>query len=620
VVLGGVPVHNYDLRHEIHDTNSTHLRGQAVYDWLLEFKGEADGDEIHELCSQLPGSARCVHKGHPGKDGLPMVVLRATRADLEACLAAHSDLLDHAEADVKLSMAGENDLEASEVPWGLDRIDARSGFDGRYNSTGEGRGVHVYIIDSGIRTTHVDFKASDGSSRAVPTLEVNADEIIECDKTNTECAMDDHGHGTHVAGTLGGTTYGVAKGTTLHSVKIYYGNGVGSKLGWFLTALDWVIVNGARPMIVSVSMGAEGVSSHQAVDNAIAKAAGAGVTVVVGAGNGREDACKWTPASAPDAITVGATDRSDARWSGSNWGKCVDIFAPGVDINSAGLSSDTASVVKTGTSMATPHVSGAAALLLEEDPNLSPAEVAQKLRTRSTIGALSNTMGSDNLLLYTGDLPPMGPVPTTTTTTMLLQPIRVAGGSGGCLKVKKVPTEEGVFLVLEEGTNTDYSTLKGCARFAVAGKMFQSLEHQGKCLEYFYGRTGWALWSCRDVHNQKLQKKGVQWCVDSKCVEEVPPTTESFDRWFKIITQGQCSDHPDLRTATREECAQGVTWHLKKKFNNWDLKGKKGKRRASGCLWNKDWKLRYNLASESTQPCGTLERSCVCTRVQPNAR
>lgn len=267
--------------------------------------------------------------------------------------------------------------------------------------------------------------------------------------------------------------------------------------------------------------------------------------------------------------------------------------------------------------MAAPHVSGAAALMLGEDPDLSPAEVAQKLRTRSTIGALSNTMGSDNLLLYTGDLPPMGPVPTTTTTTMLLQPIRVAGSSGGCLKVKR---NENNFLLLEEGTNTDYSTLKGCARFAVAGKMFQSLEHQGQCLEYFYGGTGWGLWSCRDVHMQKFRKNGVQWCVEGKCVEEVPPTTESFDEYFKIITQGQCSDHPDLRAATRGECAQGVTWHLKKKFNGWDLKGKKGKRRASGCLWNKDWKLRYNLESESTMPCGTLERSCVCTRRQPGAR
>lgn len=168
--------------------------------------------------------------------------------------------------------------------------------------------------------------------------------------------------------------------------------------------------------------------------------------------------------------------------------------------------------------------------------------------------------------------------------------------------------------------------MKGCAKFNVVGNKFgnkfKSTQYEGQCLEYFFGRNPhWGLWNCRYVHAQTLPSKGLQWCVESNCLEEVPATTPSFEKYFKIITRGQCSDHPDLRSATRTECGTwGASWHLNKEFQGVDLKGKKGKRRAAGCLWSKDGKLRYNRMSKSKKQCGSLGRSCICTRKQHAAR
>jgi hypothetical protein len=224
VNISGVPVYNYNLRHDIRNTTRVQtyrqLRGQAAYDWILQLKVDATAVKIQKLCTQLPANARCTFVGNPDKGGLPLVVLRATQPELESCLLDHKDLLDHAEADVTLNVAADANAADSEVPWGLDRINARSGLDGKYNSTAKGHGVHVYVADTGIRTTHVDFMDDTGTSRAVPAIEVNEDGIVECDKLNADCAGDDHGHGTHVAGTVGGKTFGVATGVLLHSVKV----------------------------------------------------------------------------------------------------------------------------------------------------------------------------------------------------------------------------------------------------------------------------------------------------------------------------------------------------------------------------------------------------------------
>merc|ERR1719379_2338818 len=241
-------------------------------------------------------------------------------------------------------------------------------------------------------TSHVDF-----GSRAIPTIEVVGNGVVECSADDPNCARDIQGHGTHCAGTIGGTQYGVAKAATIHAVKVLSDDGKGS-FSWFVEALDWVVTKGQRPAVFSASLGGAGHISF--VDAAIASATAAGVVVVVAAGNEDMDACDFSPANAGSAITVGATGWDDTRSWFSNHGSCLDIFAPGTSITSAGLSSDSASA----TSMACPHVAGAAALMLQKEPNLTPSEVSERLSLAATPDVVKDAKAdSPNRLLYTGE-------------------------------------------------------------------------------------------------------------------------------------------------------------------------------------------------------------------------
>ncbi|XP_072041369.1 aqualysin-1-like [Amphiura filiformis] len=264
--------------------------------------------------------------------------------------------------------------------WGLDRVDQRNlPLDDTYTPPRNGSGVDVYIIDTGLRHSHNDF-----GGRAAYHWDYQPDnEGIDC-----------NGHGTHCGGTSSGTTYGVAPGSNVFSVRVLSCFGVGSWTNVIAGVDSVTSASGNR--VGSMSLAGSGA---QSVDDAVSAAVAAGAVMSVAAGNDNVNACNYSPAREPTAITVGATDSTDTRASFSNYGSCLDIFAPGVSITSAWHTSDTASHTKHGTSMACPHVSGAAALLLAR--GVSAGNVTSTMVAEATTGVVGNPgNGSPNLLLY----------------------------------------------------------------------------------------------------------------------------------------------------------------------------------------------------------------------------
>jgi aqualysin 1 len=272
----------------------------------------------------------------------------------------------------------------NQATWGLDRIDqADRPLDTQYNFTGTGAGVNAFIIDTGIRADHVEF-----AGRVRPGY----NGVADANGTN-----DCHGHGTHVSGTVGGTTWGVAKGVSLIPVRVLdcTGQGLWSTV---IAGVDWVANSTLRPAVANMSLGG---TASASLDAAVAGAVSKGVTMVVAAGNSNLDACGYSPSREPSAITVGSSNSLDSRSYFSNIGTCVDIFAPGESITSAGIASSTASTIMSGTSMASPHVAGVAALMLQANPAASPAAITSSLKGNATPNRLASVgAGSPNLLLY----------------------------------------------------------------------------------------------------------------------------------------------------------------------------------------------------------------------------
>ncbi len=316
-------------------------------------------------------------------------------SDTAARALANNPNVRWVEEDGVVTESGHVTSPQTNLPtWGLDRIDQRAlPLDDSYTFTGDGTAVEVYVIDTGIRETHVDFNA-----RATRDFDSIGD-----GQNGNDC----RGHGTHVSGTAGGDVHGVAKNVNIHAVRVLDCNGSGTFSG-VIAGVDFVTGEAQNhpaapnpPFVANMSLGG---GSNSSLDEAVNNSVAAGVFYAVAAGNESTDACTRSPAGAADAFTVGSTTTSDSRSSFSNFGTCVDIFAPGSGITSAWHTSDTATNTISGTSMASPHVAGAAALIRAQFPAFTPSEVGAELVARATCGVVGSPgSGSPNLLLYSLD-------------------------------------------------------------------------------------------------------------------------------------------------------------------------------------------------------------------------
>ncbi|WDE10557.1 S8 family serine peptidase [Thalassomonas haliotis] len=311
------------------------------------------------------------------------ILVTADKAKLASLLAHPS--VDFVEQDSRVSVDPGYSINQANPTWGLDRIDQRAlPLDKQFNPSQQGTGVTAFVIDTGINVSHNDFggRASSGW------------DFIDGDNNANDC----HGHGTHVAGTVGGTTWGVAKQANLVGVRVLSCSGSGSNSG-VIAGVDWVANNANGPSVANMSLGG---GKSTALNNAVAGAVNSGVFFAVAAGNDNGNACNKSPASEPSAYTVGSTSSNDNRSSFSNYGTCLDIYAPGSSIKSAWIGSNSATNTISGTSMASPHVAGTAALYLDADPSLSPAQLSAQLTANATANVVGDAKtGSPNLLVYT---------------------------------------------------------------------------------------------------------------------------------------------------------------------------------------------------------------------------
>jgi subtilisin family serine protease len=358
------------------------------------------------------------------------------------------------EQDRTIALAADTQPGAT---WGLDRIDQRTlPLTTTYTAPSTAATVTAYIIDTGVRLTHTEY-----AGRATSGYD-----FIDKDTDATDC----QGHGTHVAGTVAGKTYGVAKQAKIVAVRVLGCDGSGSYSA-IIAGVDWVTKNAVKPAVANMSLGG---SASAALDTAVKNSIASGVTYAVAAGNENKDACTTSPARTPDAITVAATEANDARASYSNYGTCVDLFAPGSNIQSSIKTSDTATGKMSGTSMATPHVTGVAALYLAANPTWTPAQVRTAMVNDATPNKVTDPKGAPNKLLYTGDIKPVTPVTPAGTNVYVINPtpfpiadratvespitIANAAGNGSSAAVVKVSarhTDRGdlaVTLIAPDGT------------------------------------------------------------------------------------------------------------------------------------------------------------------------
>ena len=412
--------------------------GSEAGRYIVQYVPSAD---VAAEVSGLRGQGLAV--GRTFEHAIRGAVVTATSA--QAAALARSGKVLSVEPDAAVKVSGTE----QPAPLGLDRADQRAlPLSGSYSWTGAGAGVTAYVVDTGILASHTDFG---GRVAAGWTAVTDGNGTTDC-----------NGHGTHVAGTVAGSTYGVAKSATLVPVRVLdcSGSGYNSDV---VAGLDWIVANHAAgtPAVANLSLGG---AASSTVDNAIQAVLNDGVTTVVAAGNSAVDACTGSPARVPGAVTVAASDSADKQASFSNFGSCVDLYAPGVGITSDYYTSATATASMSGTSMAAPHTAGAAALLLSQNPALAPADVAAALVANATPGVIAGaTTGTPNRLLYTGTdvaapTPAPAPAPTATSVSPAAKATAVAMGTN----------VTAVFSAAVQGVSTATFVLKNAAGATVA--------------------------------------------------------------------------------------------------------------------------------------------------------
>ncbi len=366
-----------DLQAPVFGTDSADaVSGQYIV--VMRSGANADANRIAAVATARGNGAQLLSEYSAALKGfaarLPQRALDALRSNPN---------VDYIEADQIMRL----NTTQSPATWGLDRVDQRAlPLNNTYTYTATGSGVNAYIIDTGIRFSHTQF-----GGRAVSGI----------DAINGGNADDCNGHGTHVSGTVGGSTYGIAKRVHIIAVRVLNCQGSGTT-SQVVKGINWATGDHDSGELAVANMSLGG-SVSNALDNAVRNSIADGITYAIAAGNSNANACNQSPARVAEAITVGATTRRDARASFSNKGTCVDIFAPGMDIKSAWNTNDTATKTISGTSMASPHVAGAAVLYLQQHQGSTPQQVRDGLVNNATSGALTNVgAGSPNLLLFTG--------------------------------------------------------------------------------------------------------------------------------------------------------------------------------------------------------------------------
>jgi len=379
--------------------------------WIVMTKDDASDELITAMCEGSTCKA-CKDVGHPSEGGVSFFGVQCSEAGLEEMILQGDGIVDSVEPDLPVSLpelemeSEESQEESLAATWGLNKIGADKGPNWGLNRIGanrrpnRGKGVSIYILDTGVRTSHSEF-----GGRASTALDYTSPlygKRKKC-KGKKNCAVDNLGHGTHCAGIAAGESHGVAPQAKIFSAKVLSDRGFGSS-SMTIGALDWIVSKVRKhkgPTVASMSLGGKGTSNS--MEKAIRKVTRGGVVVVVAAGNDETNACGFSPAFVGAAITVGSMDWHDDMSSFSNYGKCVDIWAPGSNILSADHTSNNAFRYKDGTSMACPYVSGAAAVVLSISPDAPPSLVKRKLLKVARKGHIHNLKNSDNnRLLFVG--------------------------------------------------------------------------------------------------------------------------------------------------------------------------------------------------------------------------